>query len=118
MYFYSLNMISCNIIILESFFFPPLYIEGCYISTISSLANRWDYMMLNATVNNISVISCRSVLLLEKTTDLPKVTDKLHSIMLDRVHLAITLVVMCTVCIDSCQSNYHTITTVTVHYMG
>ena len=47
-------------------------------------------MMLNATFNNISVISRRSVLLVEetgsedpeKTTDLSQVTDKLHHITL------------------------------------
>jgi hypothetical protein len=33
--------------------------------------------VLNATFSNISVISCRSVLLVEKTIDLPQVTDKL-----------------------------------------
>jgi len=34
-------------------------------------------VMFNATFNNISVISWRSVLLVEKTTDLPQVTYKL-----------------------------------------
>ena len=32
--------------------------------------------MFNATFNNIAVISWRSVLLVEETTDLPQVTDK------------------------------------------
>jgi hypothetical protein len=43
-------------------------------------------MLFNATFGNISVISWRSVLLVEetgvpeKTTDLPQVTDKLYQI--------------------------------------
>jgi hypothetical protein len=41
-------------------------------------------MVLNATFNNISVISWWSVLLVEETTDLSQVTDKLYHITLYR----------------------------------
>ena len=63
-------------------------------------------MLFNVAFNNISFISWQSVLLVEKTTDLPQVRQTLEFELT-------TLVVIDTDCIGSYKSNYHTITTTT-----
>jgi hypothetical protein len=74
-------------------------------------------MVFNATFNNISVISWRSVLLVEEIID----TDKLYHIMLytspwSRFELT-TSVVIGTDCTYICKSSYHTISATTATYV-
>ena len=81
------------------------------------------FMVFNTTLNNISVISWRSVSLVEETegpgeNHRPVAnTDKLYHITLYTSTWSIfeltTSVVIGTHCIGSCKSNYHTITATT-----
>jgi hypothetical protein len=56
--------------------------------SINAIKVRFQFIVFNATFNNISVISWQSVLLVEETgvlgetTNLPQVSDKLYHIML------------------------------------
>jgi hypothetical protein len=82
-------------------------------------------MVFNATFNNISVISWRSVLLVEETGVLGEnhwpVASHWQTLSHNVVSSTspwtwfelITLVVIGTDCTSSCKSNYHTITTTT-----
>jgi hypothetical protein len=70
-------------------------------------------MVFNASFNNISAILWQSVLLVEKTTDLSQVTDKLYHTSPWSWFELTTLVLIGTDCIGRCKSNYHTITATT-----
>ena len=54
------------------------------VSYLPFIAYRVRVMAFNGTFNNLSVISLRPVLLMEKTKDLPQITDKLCHIMFYR----------------------------------
>jgi hypothetical protein len=97
-----------NIFLIKLYLAPNIYIFGVMV------------MVFNSTFNNISVISWRSVLLVEKTgTPGENRRPAASRWMLYRVHLVwagfqlTTLVVIGTNCIGSCKSNYHPITATT-----
>jgi hypothetical protein len=78
------------------------------------LFSRFGFMVFNATFNNISVISWRSVLLVEETWVPGENHQPVEShIMLYQVHHTMSgvrtdnIVVIGTECIGSCKSNYH-----------
>ena len=92
-----------------------------YTWSLIEMCVRFMFMVFNTNFNNISVVTWRSVLFVEETEGpgenhrLVQVTDKFYQIMLytspwSRSELTIS-VVICTDCISSCKSNYHTNTT-------
>ena len=86
--------------------------------TSSSYVGRCSVrvMVFNATFNNISVISWRSVLFVEESRvpeeNRRSTTRHGKTLSHDVVFELTTLVVICTDCIGSYKSTYHTITTI------
>ena len=80
--------------------------------------NVWfGFMVFNLTFNNISVVSSQSFIFGGPGENHRPVADKLYHIMLytspwSRFELTTSMVIG-TVCIGSCKSNYHTITAMT-----
>jgi hypothetical protein len=92
----------CDNLYLFSYMKDPLLLE--HFANMNKPVG-W-FMVFNATFNNSSVISWRSVLLVEETG----VPEENHRPVVNQWQ---TLVVIGTDCIGSYKSNYHTITTTT-----
>jgi hypothetical protein len=101
---------------------PPNIKQWTYLLFCSWIDWMVSVMVFNGTFNNSSVISWRSVLLVEETTDLQQVTEKLYHIMLYTSTWGgvepTTSVVICTDYIGSRKSNYLTITATTTPFLN
>jgi hypothetical protein len=121
---------NCLFLLVTFVFFWPVNFQGVEICILCfSKLHQILYcvfvclfvclMVFNATFNNISVISWRSVLLVVETGERGenRRPDKIYHIMLYTSHWSRfelkTSVVIVTDCIDSCKFNYHTITATT-----
>jgi len=62
----------------------------CLLPLVYTCNINGELMASNVAFNNISVILCWSVLLVEETNDLSQITDILYHILLYRVHISIT----------------------------
>jgi hypothetical protein len=102
------------------FYYCDSYNDIILVIKLKIISNMFVCLFVNTTFNNISVISWRSVLLMEETSGpgennrpVPNHWQichiKMHTSPCSRFEFA-TPVVINTDCIGSCKSNYHTIT--------